>query len=473
MSDCTRSCMQQSAIKSYDVRGIVGKDFIEQDTYFFVRALLDFLQKNNHDPIQKIIIGYDHRATSKTIEQFVVQACVDFGVHNLFVLCVPTPVLQFAMHQGFADVGIMITASHNPLHYNGLKLWYKTQSLQGSVLQSIWQSMQSQQYKLPVLQRVACLQSTDFIMQAYYNFLDKQFSMLHSMQYSVLCMVSGGPVQSLLEWCIQYFGWQHVDIVGCKNNRECIVFNPDPTSLETQTFIKDVLSNKTYDCVLAFDGDADRFVLYTSQGKILSGDEVGFLFVQYMGGVSAVMDIKTSGGLVHVLQENGVQVILAPTGCADIKKAIHEHNAQFGCEVSGHYFFKEHHFIDDGLYAALSFLQCAVQAGCLQDVCAALPPLHDSVEMRLPLGTAFDRDFVINYLHDTVCKQYGEDINLIDGIRYHTEIGWLMMRASKTEPVLSLRYGVFDVHYKAEWVKIVKECIQPFIVQAVIEKYEW
>lgn len=473
MSDCTRSCMQQSAIKSYDVRGIVGKDFIEQDTYFFVRALLDFLQKQHAQVITKIVIGYDNRATSQTILQFVVQACADFGAQALFVMHVPTPVVQFALHQGYGDVGIMITASHNPLQYNGLKLWYKTQSLQGTVLQDVWKSMSAQKYSLPVLQRVACLHNTDLIMHAYQDFLQKQFSILHAMQYKVLCMVSGGPVQTMLEWCKETFAWDQVDIVGCKNNAECIVFNPDPTSDETQSFIQDILLKKQYDCVLAFDGDADRFVVYTGQGKMLSGDELGFLCIKNMVGSSVVMDIKTSGGLLCVLQKQGVQVILAPTGCADIKKSIHAHQAQFGCEVSGHYFFTEHQFIDDGLYSALYFLHCALRVGSVRALFDMVPELHDSEELRLPLVAVFDRDVIKKYIETHLSGQYGGEMILIDGIRYQTDFGWFMMRASKTEPVLSLRYGVFDVHYRSMWSRVVKESIKPFIAQAIIEKYEW
>ncbi len=471
--------MLQSAVKQYDIRGIVGKHFSYHDVYAYTKAFLEYCQTYQRSNAQTIIIGYDARQDSYDLAHAVAQAAVHTNIEVVWLGQTVTPHVVFALHQKYGDVGIMVTASHNPKQYNGLKLYCGTNSLHGKQLQTIYELYENNpEYKeaYPVSYQP---QSAVNIYEAYIDSLAKEAQGLQNMPYKILFDAGHGPAGKILKALIARLGWIHADLFLDDADGNFPIHSPDPTSQEAQRYIESLLSQKQYDAAFAFDGDADRLVVYLPQGKILRGDELLFLFAYaqidqkatHNQPLEAVVDIKTSATLLKVLASRDIICNVVPTGCAYIKAALKDTVGGVGGEVSGHYFFTDRHpGYDDGIYAAIRLLNLAVAHDGFAHLFSYVPITYDSPEIRIPFEEHL-RDTLLQNLIDQIRSWELASIDLYDGIRYVHKNYWFIIRCSHTEPVISLRFGGNSRSFATECAEKLATLLQVYIDKTVVERY--
>ena len=466
--------MLQSAVKQYDIRGIVGKHFTCHDVYAYTKAFLEYCQTYQRSTINTLIIGYDARQDSYDLAHAVAQAAIHTNVEVVWLGQTVTPHVVFALHQKYGDVGIMVTASHNPKQYNGLKLYCGTQSLHGKQLQTIYEIYEhNPEFKeaYPVTYQP---QSADNIYEAYVDSLAKEAQGLVNMQYKILFDAGHGPSGKIIKELISRLGWAHADLFLDVADGNFPIHSPDPTSQEAQKYIESLLVQKQYDAAFAFDGDADRLVVYLPQGKILRGDELLFLFAfaqKDKNELQAVVDIKTSATLLRVLQSRDISCNVVPTGCAYIKAALKDSSCGIGGEVSGHYFFTDRHpGYDDGIYAAIRLLNLAVENDGFAHLFSYVPITYDSPEIRIPFEESL-RDTLLHNVIAHVKTWESASIDLHDGIRYVHEKYWFIIRCSHTEPVISLRFGGNSRSLAAQCAEKLVNLLQVYIDKTVVERY--
>lgn len=466
--------MLQSAVKQYDIRGIVGNHFSYHDVYAYTKAFLEYCQTYQRSIIHTLLIGYDARKDSYDLAHAVAQAAVHNNIEVVWLGQTVTPHVMFALHQKYGDAGIMITASHNPKQYNGLKLYCGTKSLHGKQLQTIYEIYQNNpEFKeaYPVSYQP---QSAENIYEAYIDSLAKEAQELVNMPYRILFDAGHGPSGKILQALITRLGWAHVDLFLDVADGDFPIHSPDPTGQEAQKYIESLLIAKQYDAAFAFDGDADRLVVYLPQGKMLRGDELLFLFAYAQKdthALQAVVDIKTSATLLKFLQSSDILCNVVPTGCAYIKAALQDTACGVGGEVSGHYFFTDRHpGYDDGIYAAIRLMNLAAKHDGFSHLFSYVPITYDSAEIRIPFEESL-RDSLLHNLIEQIQSWESASIDLHDGIRYVHEKYWFIIRCSNTEPVISLRFGGNSRSLAIECAEKLADLFKLYIDTTVVERY--
>ena len=470
--------MLQSAVKQYDIRGIVGKHFTCHDVYAYTKAFLEYCQTYQRSIITRLIIGYDARQDSYDLAHAVAQAAIHSNIEVVWLGQTVTPHVMFALHNKYGDVGIMVTASHNPKQYNGLKLYCGTQSLHGDQLKIIYDLyVNNPEFKeaYPVSYQP---QSAENIYEAYADSLAKEAQGLLHAQYKILFDAGHSPAGRILKDLIVRLGLIHADLFLDVADGDFPIHSPDPTSQEAQKYIESLLVQKQYDIAFAFDGDADRLVVYLPQGRMLRGDELLFLFAYAQNNennptklLQAVVDIKTSATLLRVLQDSTISCQVVSTGCAYIKAALKNTVCGVGGEVSGHYFFTDRHpGYDDGIYAAIRLMLLAYAHGGFAHLFSYLPITYDSPEIRIPFEESL-RDRLLENLINQIQTWESVSIDLQDGIRCVHDQYWFVIRCSNTEPVISLRFGGNSRLLAARCAEKLAGLLEQYIDKAVVERY--
>jgi len=183
----------------------------------------------------------------------------------------------------------------------------------------------------------------------------------------------------------------------------------------------------------------------TKEGELVAGDKMIALFAQPMlqqyPGMTVVYNVVCSDGLTEVLQEWGAQTIMTPVGHSIIEENMETHHAMLGGETSCHFFFRDRHFgYDDGVYAMFRLIELLVQSDkSLTELLSVFPQKITSPEFRLPCAEE-TKHFIVKQIKDLFLQQKNVKILAIDGVRVTTDYGWGIIRASNTQPVLSIRF---------------------------------
>jgi phosphomannomutase len=240
----------------------------------------------------------------------------------------------------------------------------------------------------------------------------------------------------------------------------------DPVKEKNMLAVKEVLA--TTDCVVGFglDGDADRMAPMTKSGYLVPGDKVLAIFAQHIiannPGASIVMDIKSSSGLLELVERWGAHACMSPSGHAIIKDQMKQHGALLGGELSCHFFFNDRYFgYDDGIYALLRLLEILHNPGVTLDgLLEHFPKKVSSLEIHL---ACLDerKQGIINDVKNSFIARTDIDMITIDGVRAVTKYGWGIVRASNTQPMLSVRFESDTQqgldHIKHDFVGVLKK----------------
>lgn len=441
----------EKVFKKYDIRAVIGKDLLLEEIYPITKAIIKyFLSKE--PTLKEIVIGMDVRIHSQTIKKNIINAILDSHLNVIDLDTIPTPLLYFYTKTLNKNAGIMITASHNPKEYNGLKIVLNNKPVWDKELQKIKDIYFNDTLMVPstftlnqmILRdeiKLRRTQSIQFfnIIPKYMDFLAQEFEHLKNINLNCVIDCANGTAGYVLKDLIKKMNWQSVELIFQEGDGYFPNHEPDPSHEENLPQLKEKLINGNYSFGMAFDGDCDRFAVMQKNGKLVPSDQLLFLFATKMPKDSTVVcDIKCSSSLINELEKIKLNGIFAQTGCAHIKEEMEKTSALLGGELSGHFCFKDRYFgFDDGIYAMMRFIEIS-QEKDIDQILSQYPKMVSDGEIRIKCAEVAPAKVVENT--KVILQNKNFKITTIDGIRIDAAKSWGILRASNTEPVLSLRF---------------------------------
>lgn len=453
--------MQDQVFRKYDIRGEVNKDFTVEDTYYVAKAIASFFKQKNS--IKSVAIGMDGRVHSAAIKEQITKALLESGFDVTFLGLCHTPAVYFATHTINVQAGIMITASHNPKEDNGLKIIVNQEAIWADEIQEIKNLYKSKAQ----LTGVKGKYTEYFIINDYVNYLVNLFPNLKNLEINCVIDCGNGAAGSVLPFLIKKMNWKNAttlfeEVDGNYPNHE-----PDPTKEKNMSDVKKYLSdNPKYEFAIGLDGDCDRMALMSKAGYLLPGDQLLGIFSQFISSdnkKSVVFDISCSMGLVNLLEKTDMNAHMTPTGNSYIKDMMKKTGALLGGELSGHFCFADRYFgFDDGIYALMRIIEIIkTHNKSVDELLNLLPKQISSPSIRM-LCPEEKKYTVINNAKQIFAKRTDIQIIDIDGVRIHTKYGCGLLRASNTQPMLSLRFESNDVEGLAKIKNDFYETMAPY-----------
>lgn len=434
--------MQDSIFREYDIRGKIGSEFPISQAYDLARAIALYLSQKN-PALKTFAIGMDGRISSPELKEKIVTALQDCGFNVIFVGVCPSPVVYFALYQLPVDAGLMITASHNPKEYNGIKISLGTKMVWGKEIKQIGQMYAQKQFAPLSITKGSYTQYP--LITDYINWLRDHFKPLIGMPLSFVVDSGNGTGGTVLPQLVAAMNWpnvilQCVEVDGNYPNHE-----PDPTVQKNMADVKMILATTHAVLGVGLDGDGDRMAAMTKAGFLVPGDQLLAVFAQEVlkqhPHSAVVCDVKASAGLLELLQKWGARPVMCPCGHAIIKECMAREHALLGGELSCHFFFADHYFgYDDGIYAMMRLLEILHMSGkSLDELIKIFPKKYSSREFRIAC-TQHEKTKIIADLKNHFASDPAVRLLMIDGIRVTWPYGWALVRPSNTQPMLSMRF---------------------------------
>ncbi|MCF7900482.1 phosphomannomutase/phosphoglucomutase [Candidatus Babeliales bacterium] len=432
--------MQEHIFRTYDIRGIVGSEFILKDSYLLGRAIAScFIRK--HVGIKAIALAMDNRIHSQEIKNALEQAFLDTGIDVVFIGLCPTPLMYFAQYHLDVQAGIMITASHNPAEYNGIKMVLNKQPFFGKDIIHVHETFLNNDFVHVVDKGIATSYN---LLKDYKDFLVKEFSHLKGVTRSLIFDCGNGTASTIIPDLIAALEFYDATVLCADVTQNKATHDADPSVEHNVQDVRKALEKKYEAIGLAFDGDADRMGALAEDGRLVSGDKLLALYAKQIlknnPGAVIVYDGKCSSGLVHMIQKAGGIGHVTKTGHAFIKEAIQQYGALLGGELSCHFAFNDRYFgYDDGIYAALRLIEILeLTQKRLVDLVADFPYRVASPELRIecPDGKGLE---IVEVAKNYFSLQKDIHISTLDGIRIEKNDGWGLLRSSNTQSVICLR----------------------------------
>jgi len=419
--------------REYDIRGVVGQE-LSADVFRVLGAAMAarFLEEG----ARQAVLGYDNRLHSPVLHDALCAGVQSTGLDVLSIGLVPTPVLYFAqasLGEG-RNFGAMVTASHNPPEYNGLKIVSAGRALAGAEIAELHARAQG-----PLPQGQGARRDEDFSTR-YLERLAGDLRPARPVRVAVDC--GNGTAGLLARRLFSAWGADFELLYEEPDGR----FPNHPADPVVEKNLLDLIRRVReggFELGIAFDGDSDRIGVVDEQGGILWGDRLLALFARGVlaahPGAKIIFEVKCSRALGEDIAAHGGRPILWKTGHSLIKAKMKAEGALLAGEMSGHMFFADRYYgYDDALYAAGRLLEIVSRAGPpFSRMLADMPSYVATPEIRLACPD--DRKFaVVEALKKRLSAEY-ETVD-IDGVRVEFADGWGLVRASNTGPVLVLRF---------------------------------
>ncbi len=420
--------------RAYDIRGIVGKTLTDEIVYDIGRALGS---EANELGCKTIVIGRDGRTSSPALAQALAKGMMSTGCHVLDIGMVPTPVLYFVVQHTDGRSGVMVTGSHNPSEYNGLKMMIKGDTLAGTKIQQLKQRIDKQNFA----KGDGSIEQNGMFVSEYMGTLCDDIQVTRTLKVVVDC--GNGVAGELAPVLLKTLGCEVVELY-CDVDGNFPNHHPDPSKPENLAeLIKTVKSEKA-DLGLAFDGDGDRLGVVDSKGKIIWPDRQMMLFAKDVlagkPGSEIIYDVKCSRHLPDQIVKFGGRPLMWKTGHSFMKAKIKETGAKLAGEMSGHIFFNDRWFgFDDALYAAARLLQIMSEdTRSSAELFADFPDSLSTPELNVELAEGENFKFIERLF--AAANFTGGKVTDIDGMRIDFSDGWGLVRASNTTPSLVIRF---------------------------------
>jgi phosphomannomutase/phosphoglucomutase len=446
-----------SIYREYDIRGIFEKE-LNEDTVTKIGYAL-----SKHIDGDYVAVGYDARSHSPALFEYLVAGLNAGGKTVLAMGLVPTPVNYFTNYQEWDGItpaaSIMITGSHNPPEYNGLKITVDKAPFFSDDIYALGREVETMEFPEKAERKVIEIDA----LGRYKAFMLKEFAHLKGMKERIVYDCGNGVAGVSIVGIFEGLGLNakgiYTDPDGTFPNH-----HPDPSDEHNLEDIKKLLE-KEGDIAFAYDGDADRIAVLTHKNNI-KGDQMALLYSMKMDKPTVIGEVKCSQVMYDELEKRGATAIMYKTGHSNLKVKMKELNADLACEVSGHIFFKHRYFgYDDAIYATLRMLELIQDGIDLDAELAKLPQVFSTEEIKVetteqekfPLMEAVKKALQSPPAGFPAIK----DIITVDGVRVIFEKGWGLVRASNTTPVLVTRFESTDPeeakHYEAVLNKLIAD----------------
>lgn len=419
--------------RAYDIRGVAGSELNVENIKVIAGAIATEALEAG---IQTLYVGYDGRLSSPGLSKALISGILETGCSVIDLGLIPTPVLYFATHTGTATSGVMLTASHNPANYNGLKIVFNRDCLADNQIQQIRTRVESAD-----LVTGTGDYSTLDISEHYIADICSRITLAKPLKLVVDC---GNAVPAVIAPILfERLGCSVVPLY-CELDGSFPNHHPDPTIAANLTTLASEVVRLKADLGIAFDGDGDRLGIVDSNGDIVSTDKLIMLLVNSIApqypGQPIVYDVKCSTALSDLIHELGAVPIMHRSGHSFMKQKMSETGAALGGEYAAHIFIKDRWFgFDDGLYAGARAIESLAKLGhSSADEFNSYSTPVSTPELKLPVADS-DKFQLIRKIQEIADFPEARLI-LLDGLRVEFDFGWGLVRASNTSPALLLRF---------------------------------
>jgi phosphomannomutase/phosphoglucomutase len=433
------SIVPDAIFRKYDIRGVVGDTLTADIVYEIGRAIGSEAYQRGQ---QGLVVGRDGRQSSPELAEALIRGLLDSGRDVIDIGLAPTPVLYFATHYLDTTSGVMVTGSHNPSQYNGLKIVLDGEALSGAAITAIRERIENGDFTSG-----AGTQQSAEIVPEYIRRVTDDIPVALSNPLKIVVDCGNAVAGTVAPHLLRALGHDVIELY-CDVDGSFPNHHPDPSQPENLEDLIDMVKLENADLGLAFDGDGDRLGVIDGDGNILWPDRQLMLFARDVlsrnPGAQVIFDVKCSRALAQVITEAGGEPLMWKTGHSLIKAKMRETGALLAGEMSGHIFFKERWYgFDDALYAAARLVEILVGAGkAPTEVFKALPGWIATPELRIDLAES-EHDRFMEKLAGSA-RIEGAELSMIDGIRADYADGWGLIRPSNTTPCLVLRFEAKD-----------------------------
>jgi phosphomannomutase/phosphoglucomutase len=419
--------------KAYDIRGVVGKTLTTEIVRAIGQTLGTLALEAGRDAL---VVGRDGRLSGPELAAAVADGIRAAGANVIDVGMVTTPMSYFAANHLDTQSSVMVTGSHNPPDYNGLKIVIDGVTLSGDDIQDIRARIESGK-----LATGAGAYRTADVAPAYYDRVAADVRLVRPLKIAVDSGngVAGAYAPTLYRRLGCEVTEMYCDVDGRFPNH-----HPDPSKPDNLRDLIALLAKGQHDLGFAFDGDGDRLGVVTRDGHNIFADRQLMLFAADVlardPGATVIYDVKSTRNLKPWIERHGGIPLLWKTGHSLIKSKMKETGAALAGEMSGHTFFKDRWYgFDDGLYAGARLLEIVSREANPSALLDALPDAVSTPELAVACAEG-EHHALIAKLASTAKFPGATDIVRIDGLRVEYPDGFGLARASNTTPTIVLRF---------------------------------
>jgi phosphomannomutase / phosphoglucomutase len=423
--------------KAYDIRGVVGTTLTAPVVRAIGQALGSLAQDRDRDTL---VIGRDGRLSGPELSAALADGIRASGAHVIDVGMVTTPMSYFAAQYLDTQCSVMVTGSHNPPDYNGLKMVIAGTTLSGDDIQALRARIESGDLRMG-----SGTYRTEAVGEAYIGRIVGDIKLMRSMRIAVDCGngVGGAYAPALFRRLGCVVTELFCDVDGHFPNH-----HPDPSQPKNLQDLVRCLASSDNELGIAFDGDGDRLGVVTKDGGIIYADRQLMLFAADLlsrnPGATVIYDVKSTRNLKPWILANGGKPLMWKTGHSLIKAKMKETGALLAGEMSGHTFFGERWYgFDDGMYAGARLLEILSRHDDPSTVLHAIPDSVSTPELNIDCADASPHALIAE-LAKTAEFPGADDVVRIDGLRVEYRDGFGLARASNTTPVVVLRFEAED-----------------------------
>ena len=423
----------RSVFRAYDIRGIVGKELNEDSYYSIGLAIAYRLSELN---LNKTFLGRDGQLSSPVLAQAMKQGLLDSGIDVVDIDGIATPVMYYATSTHDINCGVMVTASHNPAEYNGIKIVLAGTTLAQDEI-TILHDLITSAKRLTGHGKATSMN----MVEPYIQRIVSDIHLQRPLKVVVDC--GNGIAGPVVPRVISELGCEVIPLY-CEVDGRFPNHHPDPTIEANLVDLKAAVAEHKADIGLAFDGDADRLGIVTNTGEMIWPDRIMILYAREVlsrnPGATIVFDVKCSNHLQQEIIAAGGVPKMCPTGHSIVKRIMKKEGAALAGEMSGHLFFKDRWYgFDDGLYSACRLLEIlSASPLSVSEQFDAVPKSITTPELKIPMADDKKFDFMQQFLKQAEFKD--ARIITIDGLRAEFANGWGLLRASNTSPCLISRF---------------------------------
>lgn len=414
--------------KAYDIRGVYGDALNKEIGYQIGLAWANFIGAG-----KRIVVGRDERISSPELQAAFIEGVRDGGAHVTNIGLCTTPTTYFACDRGGFDGATMITASHNPGKYNGLKFCREK-----AIPVGFAEGIDKMEAAIAANQLVKADVRGDYtesdVKDEYLEFLGAAYKADDRFKFAVDAGngMAGFLMKDILKVLNQEAHELYWDLDFSFPNHEA-----NPLDFNTLRDLQAMVKEKGLDFGVAFDGDADRCFFVDDLGEVVPADILTTLlavsYLEKTGPSSIIYDIRSSRVVAEKIKEKGGNPVLCRVGHSFMKAKLREEGGVFGGELAGHFYFRDFFFADGAFYTMIQIMNILSEEGKkLSELIAPFKIYHPSGEIN------FETDRADALIEEAPQKFPGGEISTIDGIRLDFEDWWMSLRKSNTEPLLRL-----------------------------------
>ena len=424
--------MNKNIFREYDIRGVYPKD-LNEDTFFEIGNAI--ASKCNQLSIDSIVLGRDGRLSGEPLMNALKNSLLSNGISVENIGIVTSPLLYYAAKKNSSKSGIMVTGSHNPKEYNGIKMIINDEPVSGKEI-----------FELIGTPNNASSKGTFTVNEDVIdNYIEEVKSKSIQSKYEIKVVIDcgNGAAGVIAPKLFKALGFNVVEIFS-EVDGNFPNHHPDPGRPENLKDLSDKVLSEKANIGLAFDGDGDRIGVVDNEGKIIPQDKFLMLLAKDVlknsPQAKIIFDVKCTNRLKDVILSYGGEPIMSPTGHFHIKKMLRKTNAHLAGEMSGHIFFNDDWYgFDDAHYSGFRLLKIMIENESeLSELLDEFPEGFTTPEINLDVDE--DKKFQIVDEFKKSASFENASVSMLDGLRVEYEDRWGLLRASNTTPKLVLRF---------------------------------